>query len=110
MVRATEKIIAKGQEDRQPSAGSIEGDVELKDGGVHGCQVRINPWLGDVTLRPIRVPTHYPMEEIGRVWEETAFYDSVRTSITVRRLWPARVEWNPETGQVRTIERFSAGG
>ena len=105
MVRATEKIIAKGKKIAAHMLEAAADDVDFTDGQftVKGTDKSVS--FGEVALKAY-IPHGYPIEEIEPGLEETAFYDPANFTYP-SGAYACEVEVDPETGKV-TVERFTA--
>jgi carbon-monoxide dehydrogenase large subunit len=105
IVKALDKIIAKGKKIAAHLMEASESDIEFKDGnfGVTGTD-RKTPFAA-VALTAY-VPHNYPLDKLEPGLNENAFYDPVNFT------FPAgshicEVEIDPDTGQTRVV-RFTA--
>ncbi len=101
MVKAMDKIVAKG---RKIAAHLMEAsleDIEFKDGKFSVAGTDKSKTLTDISLAAY-VPHNYPIEELEPGLEETAFYDPKNFT------YPGgchicEVEIDPETGTVSVV-------
>ncbi|MCW5672515.1 MAG: molybdopterin-dependent oxidoreductase, partial [Hydrogenophaga sp.] len=105
IVKAVDKVIAKGKKIAAHLLEAADTDIEFENGEfkVAGTDKKV-PW-GSVSLTAY-VPHNYPLDKLEPGLNETAFYDP--TNFT----FPAgthicEVEVDPNTGVVR-IDRFTA--
>jgi len=105
VVRATEKIIAKGKKIAAHMLEAAEGDIEFAEGrfGVAGTDKGVS--FGEVAFKAY-VPHNFPHEALEPGLEETAFYDPANFTYP-SGAYACEVEVDPETGKV-TIDRFVA--
>ena len=101
MVKAAEKIIAKGKRIAAHLLEASADDIEFKDGKFQVAGTDRAKTLADVSLAAY-VPHNYPIEELEPGLEETAFYDPKNFT------FPAgchicEVEIDPETGAVQVV-------
>ena len=105
IVKAIDKIVAKGKKIAAHLLEASEGDIEFADGKFTVAGTDRSKTFGEVALTAY-VPHNYPLDKLEPGLNETAFYDP--TNFT----FPAgthicEVEIDPETGVVE-IEKFSA--
>jgi len=105
IVKALDKIIAKGKKIAAHLLEASDSDIEFKDGnfGVTGTDRKIP--FAQIALTAY-VPHNYPLDKLEPGLNENAFYDPVNFT------FPAgshicEVEIDPETGRTR-VERFTA--
>src|SRR6185369_17107394 len=105
IVKALDKIIAKGKKIAAHLLEASDSDIEFKDGhfGVTGTDRKIP--FAQIALTAY-VPHNYPLDKLEPGLNENAFYDPVNFT------FPAgthicEVEIDPDTGQTR-VERFTA--
>ena len=101
MVKAMDKIIAKGRKIAAHLMEASVEDVEFKDGSFTVAGTDKSKTLTDVSLAAY-VPHNYPIEELEPGLEETAFYDPKNFT------YPGgchicEVEIDPETGVTRVV-------
>ncbi len=105
MVKAMDKIVAKG---RKIAAHLLEADVhdvEFKDGKFTVAGTDRSKTLGEIALTAY-VPHNYPIEELEPGLDETAFYDPKNFTYP-GGCHVCEVEIDPETGVV-TVVNFVA--
>ena len=105
MVRATEKIIAKGKKIAAHLMEASADDVEFSGGKFSVAGTDKSVAWGDVCLQAY-VPHNYPLAELEPGLEETAFYDPANFTFPAGA-YACEVEVDPETGKV-DIRSFSA--
>src|ERR1700674_4520006 len=101
MVKAMDKIVAKGKKIAAHLLKASETDIEFKDGKFTVAGTDKNVTFGQVALTAY-VPHNYPLDKLEPGLNETAFYDP--TNFT----YPAgahicEVEVDPETGVVQVV-------
>jgi len=105
IVKALDKIVAKGKKIAAHLLEAAESDIEFKDGKFTVAGTDRSKAFGEISLAAY-VPHNYPLETLEPGLNETAFYDP--TNFT----FPAgthicEVEIDPDTGVV-SIVNFSA--
>src|ERR1700738_3555067 len=105
IVKAMDKVVAKGRKIAAHLLEAAETDIEFKDGKFTVAGTDRSKAFGEVALSAY-VPHNYPLDKVEPGLDETAFYDP--TNFT----FPAgthicEVEVDPETGVVRIVD-FSA--
>jgi carbon-monoxide dehydrogenase large subunit len=105
IMKAVDKIVAKGRKIAAHLLEAAESDIEFKDGKFTVAGTDRSKTFGEVALTAY-VPHNYPLDKLEPGLDETAFYDP--TNFT----YPAgthicEVEVDPETGVVRVVN-FSA--
>ena len=105
IVKALDKVIAKGKKIAAHLLEAAEADIEFKDGKFTVAGTDRSKAFGEVALAAY-VPHNYPLDKLEPGLDETAFYDP--TNFT----YPAgthicEVEVDPETGVVE-VARFTA--
>ena len=105
IVKAMDKIVAKGKKIAAHLLEASEGDIEFADGKFTVAGTDRSKTFGEVALTAY-VPHNYPLDKLEPGLNETAFYDP--TNFT----FPAgthicEVEIDPDTGVV-VIAKFSA--
>jgi len=101
IVKALDKVIAKGKKIAAHLLEAAEADIEFKDGKFTVAGTDRSKAFGEVALAAY-VPHNYPLDKVEPGLEETAFYDP--TNFT----YPAgthicEVEVDPETGVVKVV-------
>ena len=105
IVKATDKIIAKGRKIAAHMLEAEEDKVSFEDGSFNVADSNQSLTFGEVAFAAY-VPANYPLEELEPGLSEKAFYDPPNFT------YPAgahicEVEIDPETG-VTSIEKFVA--
>ncbi|WP_439814148.1 xanthine dehydrogenase family protein molybdopterin-binding subunit [Zavarzinia sp. CC-PAN008] len=105
LVKACEKIIAKGRKIVAYRMEAALEDIEFKDGVFRVAGTDKQMTMAEVAFAAY-VPHNYPLEELEPGLDENAFYDPLNFT------YPAgchicEVEIDPDTGVVR-IDRFTA--
>ena len=105
IVKAIDKVIAKGRKIAAHLLEAAETDIEFKDGKFTVAGTDRSKAFAEISLAAY-VPHNYPLGDLEPGLDETAFYDP--TNFT----YPAgthicEVEIDPETGVV-TVARFAA--
>ncbi len=105
MVKAMDKIIAKGKKIAAHLMEAAVEDIEFKDNVFSVAGTDKTKTLTDISLAAY-VPHNYPIEELEPGLDETAFYDPKNFTFP-GGCHIAEVEIDPETG-VTTVINFSA--
>jgi aerobic carbon-monoxide dehydrogenase large subunit len=105
IVKAMDKVIAKGRKIAAHLLEAAEADVEFADGKFSVAGTDRSKSFGEVALTAY-VPHNYPHDELEPGLDETAFYDPKNFTFP-SGAHIAEVEIDPETGQV-TILNFTA--
>ncbi|TMH35334.1 MAG: xanthine dehydrogenase family protein molybdopterin-binding subunit [Betaproteobacteria bacterium] len=105
IIKALDKVVAKGKKIAAHLLEAAEADIEFKDGKFTVAGTDRSKAFGEVALAAY-VPHNYPLDKLEPGLDETAFYDP--TNFT----FPAgthicEVEIDPDTGKV-AIVNFSA--
>ncbi len=105
IVKALDKVIAKGKKIAAHLLEAAEGDIEFKDGKFTVAGTDRSKAFAEISLAAY-VPHNYPLDKLEPGLDETAFYDP--TNFT----YPAgthicEVEIDPETGVVK-VASFTA--
>ena len=101
IVKATDKIIAKGKKIAAHLMEASVNDIEFKDGKFTVAGTDKSKALAEISLAAY-VPHNYPIEELEPGLDETAFYDPKNFT------YPAgchicEVEIDPDTGHVDVV-------
>ncbi len=101
IVKAIDKVIAKGKKIAAHLLEAAEGDIEFKDGKFTVAGTDRSKAFAEISLAAY-VPHNYPLDKLEPGLDETAFYDP--TNFT----YPAgthicEVEIDPETGVVKVV-------
>ncbi len=105
IVKAMDKVIAKGRKIAAHLLEAAEADVEFKDGKFTVAGTDRSKTLGEVALTAY-VPHNYPIDELEPGLDETAFYDPKNFTFP-SGAHIAEVEIDPETGHL-TVVNFTA--
>ncbi|MGH7043645.1 MAG: xanthine dehydrogenase family protein molybdopterin-binding subunit, partial [Acetobacteraceae bacterium] len=105
MVKAMDKIVAKGRKIAAHLMEAAVDDVEFKDGVFTVAGTDKTKTLADISLAAY-VPHSYPIEELEPGLEENAFYDPKNFTYP-GGCHVAEVEIDPDTGAV-AMQRFTA--
>jgi carbon-monoxide dehydrogenase large subunit len=105
LVKALDKIIAKGRKIAAHLMEASEKDVEFKDGKFTVAGTDKSKTFGEVALTAY-VPHNYPITELEPGLEEQAFYDPLNFTFP-SGCYIAEVEIDKETGTT-TLARFVA--
>jgi aerobic carbon-monoxide dehydrogenase large subunit len=101
IVKAMDKVIAKGRKIAAHLLEAAEADVEFKDGKFTVAGTDRSKTLGEVALTAY-VPHNYPIDELEPGLDETAFYDPKNFTFP-SGAYVAEVEIDLETGQVAVV-------
>ena len=101
MVKAMDKIIAKGKKIAAHLMEASVDDIEFKDGKFSVAGTDKVRTLGEIALTAY-VPHNYPIEEIEPGLDETAFYDPKNFTFP-GGCHICEVEIDPETGVTKVI-------
>ncbi len=101
IVKAVDKIVAKGKKIAAHLLEAAETDIEFKDGKFTVAGTDRSKAFGEIALAAY-VPHHYPLDKLEPGLDETAFYDPPNFT------YPAgthicEVEVDPETGVVDVV-------
>ncbi len=105
MVKAMDKIVAKGRKIAAHLMEAAVDDIEFKDGSFTVAGTDKSKALAEISLAAY-VPHNYPIEELEPGLEETAFYDPKNFTYP-GGCHVAEVEIDPDTG-VTTVINFTA--
>jgi aerobic carbon-monoxide dehydrogenase large subunit len=98
IVKATEKIIAKGKKIAAHMLEAAEGDITFADGKFSVAGTDKAKTFGEIAFSAY-VPHNYPLETLEPGLEETAFYDPANFTYPAGA-YACEVEIDPETGRV----------
>ena len=101
MVKAMDKVIAKGKKIAAHLLEAAVGDIEFKDNTFRVAGTDKSKTLSDISLAAY-VPHNYPIEELEPGLDETAFYDPKNFTFP-GGCHIAEVEIDPETGTVEMV-------
>jgi len=104
MVKAVDKVIAKGKKIAAHMLEAAEGDISFADGKFSVAGTDKAKTFGEIAFSAY-VPHNYPLETLEPGLEETAFYDPANFTYPAGA-YACEVEVDPETGRV-TIEKFT---
>jgi carbon-monoxide dehydrogenase large subunit len=105
IVKAMDKVIAKGRKIAAHLLEASEADIEFKDGTFSVAGTDRSKSLGEIALTAY-VPHNYPHDELEPGLDETAFYDPKNFTFP-SGAHIAEVEIDPDTGHL-TIVSFTA--
>ncbi|HEV2302229.1 MAG TPA: xanthine dehydrogenase family protein molybdopterin-binding subunit [Stellaceae bacterium] len=105
IVKAMDKIVAKGKKIAAHLLEASEADIEFKDGKFSVAGTDRSKSLGEIALTAY-VPHNFPHEELEPGLDETAFYDPKNFTFP-SGAHIAEIEVDPDTGQV-AICNFTA--
>jgi carbon-monoxide dehydrogenase large subunit len=105
LIKAMDKIVAKGRKIAAHLLEAAEADVEFKDGKFTVAGTDRSKSLGEVALAAY-VPHNFPHDELEPGLDETAFYDPKNFTFP-SGAYVAEVEIDPETGHAEIV-RFTA--
>jgi carbon-monoxide dehydrogenase large subunit len=101
IVKAMDKVVAKGRKIAAHLLEAAEADVEFKDGEFTVAGTDRSKSIAEVALTAY-VPHNFPHDELEPGLDETAFYDPKNFTFP-SGAHIAEVEIDPETGQVAVI-------
>jgi len=105
IVKATDKIIAKGKKIAAHLLEAAEADIEFKNGAFTVVGTNRQKTIGEVAFTAY-VPHNYPIDKVEPGLEESAFYDPKNFTFPAG-CHAIEVEIDPETGVV-TLENVVA--
>jgi carbon-monoxide dehydrogenase large subunit len=105
IVKAVDKIIAKGRKIAAHLMEAAEADVEFKDGAFSVAGTDKKKMFGEVAFAAY-VPHNYPHDKLEPGLNENAFYDPSNFTFPAGT-YVCEVEVDPETGVVK-VDRFTA--
>lgn len=105
ILKAAEKIIAKGRRIAAYLLEAGEEDIEFKDGDFRVKGTDRSKTFAEIALAAY-VPHHYPIEQLEPGLNENAFYDPPNFTFPAGA-YVCEVEVDPQTGAVH-IDRFTA--
>jgi carbon-monoxide dehydrogenase large subunit len=105
IVKALDKVIAKGKKIAAHLLEASEADIEFADGAFKVAGTDRKKAFAEVSLAAY-VPHNYPLDKLEPGLNENAFYDPTNFTYPAGT-YITEVEIDPDTGQV-VIERFSA--
>jgi len=101
MVKAVDKIIAKGKKIAAHMLEAAEGDIVFEDGKFQVTGTDRAKTFGEIAFSAY-VPHNYPLETLEPGLEETAFYDPANFTYPAGA-YACEVEVDPETGRVEVM-------
>jgi carbon-monoxide dehydrogenase large subunit len=105
LVRAIDKVIAKGKKIAAHILEAAEGDIEFADGNFKVAGTDKNLAFGQVALAAY-IPHNYPLDKLEPGLEETSFFDPLNFTFP-GGCHVCEVEVDPETG-ITKIVNFTA--
>lgn len=105
IVKAADKILAKGRRIAAYLLEASEEDIEFEDGAFRVKGTDRSKTFAEIALAAY-VPHHYPIEQLEPGLNENAFYDPPNFTFPAGS-YVCEVEVDPETGAAR-IDRFTA--
>jgi len=105
IMRALDKVIAKGKKIAAHMLEAAEADIEFKDGKFQVSGTDKAKAFGEVAFASY-VPHHYPLDKVEPGMDETAFYDPLNFTFPSGS-YVCEVEVDPDTGTT-TIVNFVA--
>jgi len=96
IIKAMDKIIAKGKKIAAHLLEAAEADIEFKDGNFRVAGTDRSKSFGEIALTAY-VPHNFPHEELEPGLDETAFYDPKNFTFP-SGAYVAEVEIDPDTG------------
>jgi carbon-monoxide dehydrogenase large subunit len=105
IVKALDKVIAKGKKIAAHLLEASENDIEFANGEFRVAGTDRKKAFAEVALAAY-VPHNYPLDKLEPGLNENAFYDPTNFTYPAGS-YVCEVEVDPETGQVR-IDRFAA--
>ncbi|HWB51875.1 MAG TPA: xanthine dehydrogenase family protein molybdopterin-binding subunit [Stellaceae bacterium] len=98
IIKAMDKIIAKGRKIAAHLLEAAEADIEFKDGQFTVAGTDRSKSIGEVALTAY-VPHNFPHEELEPGLDETAFYDPKNFTFP-SGAYVAEIEIDPDTGRL----------
>jgi len=105
IVKALDKVIAKGKKIAAHLLEAAEGDIEFKDGKFTVAGTDRSKAFAEISLAAY-VPHNYPLDKLEPGLDETAFYDPTNFTYPAGT-HIAEVEIDPDTGVV-DVKAFTA--
>ena len=105
IIKAMDKIVAKGRKIAAHLLEAAEADIEFKDGKFRVAGTDREKTLGEVALTAY-VPHNFPHDELEPGLDETAFYDPKNFTFP-SGAHIAEIEIDPDTGHL-TVVNFTA--
>ena len=104
IIKAIDKIVAKGKKIAAHLLEAAEADIEFQDGKFSVAGTDRSKSFGEIALAAY-VPHNYPIETVEPGLDETAFYDPKNFTFPAG-VHICEVEIDPETG-VTKVEKFT---
>jgi aerobic carbon-monoxide dehydrogenase large subunit len=101
IIKAMDKIIAKGKKIAAHLLEAAEADIEFKDGQFSVAGTDRSKSFGEVALTAY-VPHNFPHDELEPGLDETAFYDPKNFTFP-SGAYVAEVEIDPDTGRLEIV-------
>jgi aerobic carbon-monoxide dehydrogenase large subunit len=101
IIKAMDKIIAKGKKIAAHLLEAAEADIEFKDGQFSVAGTDRSKSIGEIALTAY-VPHNFPHEELEPGLDETAFYDPKNFTFP-SGAYVAEVEIDPDTGRLEIV-------
>jgi aerobic carbon-monoxide dehydrogenase large subunit len=101
IIKAMDKIIAKGKKIAAHLLEAAEADIEFKDGQFSVAGTDRSKSFGEIALTAY-VPHNFPHEELEPGLDETAFYDPKNFTFP-SGAYVAEVEIDPDTGRLEIV-------
>jgi carbon-monoxide dehydrogenase large subunit len=101
IIKAMDKIIAKGKKIAAHLLEAADADIEFKDGVFSVAGTDRSKTFGEVALTAY-VPHNFPHEELEPGLDETAFYDPKNFTFP-SGAYVAEVEIDPDTGRLEIV-------
>jgi len=101
IIKAMDKIIAKGKKIAAHLLEAAEADIEFKDGQFSVAGTDRSKSIGEIALTAY-VPHNFPHEELEPGLDETAFYDPKNFTFP-SGAYVAEVEIDPDTGRIEIV-------
>jgi aerobic carbon-monoxide dehydrogenase large subunit len=102
VVKALDKVVAKGRKIAAHLLEAAEADIEFKDGKYSVAGTDRSKTFGEIALTAY-VPHNYPIDELEPGLDETAFYDPKNFTYP-SGAHVAEVEIERDTGHVRLVD------
>jgi aerobic carbon-monoxide dehydrogenase large subunit len=101
IIKAMDKIVAKGKKIAAHLLEAAEADIEFKDGQFSVAGTDRSRSIGEIALTAY-VPHNFPHEELEPGLDETAFYDPKNFTFP-SGAYVAEVEIDPDTGRLEIV-------
>ncbi|MSP87213.1 MAG: xanthine dehydrogenase family protein molybdopterin-binding subunit [Alphaproteobacteria bacterium] len=106
IMKALDKVIAKGKKIAAHMLEAAEADIEFKDGKFQVAGTDKSKAFGEVAFAAY-VPHHYPLDKVEPGMDETAFYDPLNFTFP-SGTYVCEVEIDPDTGITRIVNFVAA--